>query len=145
MCACTTSAPKLHCEKAITHCPNVTTHAKISKKRLCPVCHAARHRNRAEITPAPRRTQRLTPLAFVTQCTQVYCENTEVRTLPYFQTYTWPQACHTKRPYKLSHLYACTTFAPGLFTLRKVTTPCFPQCSYAPHVRLHHICTSITL
>ena len=30
-------------------------------------------------------------------------------------------------------------------TLRKVITPYFPQCNYAPHVRLHHIGTSVRL
>ena len=48
MCACTTSATALHCEK------------------LCPACHAALRRHRAATAPEPRRTQRLTPLALAT-------------------------------------------------------------------------------
>ena len=41
-----------------------------------------------------RRTHRLTPLAFATPCTQIYCENTDIHTLPYFQTCTLSHACH---------------------------------------------------
>ena len=51
-------------------------------------------RTRAETAPHPHRTQRLTPLDFTTPCTQLYCESTGIRTLPYFQTCTLSHACH---------------------------------------------------
>ena len=94
MRACTTSAPALHCEKqSCLAFPNVTPRAKISKKSFAQ--RATQHS--ADTAPKPRRTQLLTPLAFAIPCTQIYFENTGIRTLPYFQTCTLSHACHTKR------------------------------------------------
>ena len=112
----------------------------------------------AETVWRPRRTQRLTPLAFATPCSQIYCENTGVRMLPYFQTGTLFHACHllTEPPelpldwaivsYLLITLpLHCQHHICSSITLRKVIMFCFPQCNYAPHACLHQICTSITL
>ena len=96
MCASTTFTPALHCKKqSCLASPNVTTHTKISKKS-----YAQRATQPgAAIAPRPRRTQRLIPLAFATPCTQIHCENTGIRTLPYFQTCTLSHACRTKPPH----------------------------------------------
>ena len=113
------------------------------KAKLCPELDGAR----AETAPAPPRTQSLTPLAFATPRTQIYCENTGIHTLPYFQTCTLSHACHV--PYfqtcTLSHachvteLFKCELPLDyvGLHhicisvILRKAIMPCFPQYNYA--------------
>ena len=102
---------------------------------------------RAAHAPRPLRTQRLTPLAFATPCTQIYCENTGIRTLPYFQTGTLSHACHV--PYfqtcRLSHACHVTELVNCELPLdyvdlhhicisiivRNAIIPCFPQYNYA--------------
>ena len=77
--------------KAILPCfPQYNCAHQNFKEKLCPELDGPR------AAPAPHmpRTQRLTPLAFATPCTQIYCENTGIRTLPYFQTATLSHACH---------------------------------------------------
>ena len=59
------------------------------KEKLCPELDGPR----AETAPRPLRTHRLTPLAFAPPRTPIYCENTGIRTLPYFQTATSSHAC----------------------------------------------------
>ena len=70
---------------------NNNAHMKIAKKSF------AQHYTQpgAATAQRPRRTQRLAPLVFATPCTQIYCENTGIRTLPYFQTCALWHACHT--------------------------------------------------
>ena len=76
------------------------THQKF-KEKLCPQLHGGR----AAPAPHMRRTHRLTPLAFAPPRTPIYCENTGIRTLPYFQTATLSHACHVLyfQPCTLSH------------------------------------------
>ena len=90
--------------KAILPCfPQYNCAHQNLKEKPCPELDGARSRP----APQPLRTQRLTPLAFATPCTQIYCENIGIRTLPYFQTGTLSHACHV--PYfetgTLSHAY----------------------------------------
>ena len=78
--------------KAITPCfPECNYARKNFKEKLRPTCQAGilpRPRpTHAETAPYPHRTQRLTPPAFASPCTQI-C------TLPYFQTLTSSHACH---------------------------------------------------
>ena len=111
--------------KPITPCyPQYNYAHKNFEEKLCPACHAARRRHRAETAPHPRRTERLTPLPFATPCTQIYCENTGIHTLPYFQTGTLSHACH------VTDLFNCLSTS---ITLGNAIMPCFPQCNYAPH------------
>ena len=78
--------------KAIMPCFPQCKHVhKNFSEKLCPELDGSR----AAPAPAPRRTQRLTPLPFATLCAQIYCENTGIRTLPYFQTCTLSHSCHT--------------------------------------------------
>ena len=130
--------------KAITPCfPQCNYAHKKFKEKLCPELDGSR----AETAPAPRRTQRLTPLAFTTPCTQIYCENTGVRTLPFFQTYTLSHACHanchllTEPPHdRASQLWAtswllylltaCATSAPALHCEKE-------SCLASPNVNTH--------
>ena len=52
MCACTTSAPALHCEKqSRLASPPCNSARKNFKEKLCPACHAALRRHRAETAP----------------------------------------------------------------------------------------------
>ena len=146
MWAHTTSASALFCEKqSFLASPNRATHTKIWKKKLSPELDGARSRP----APQPLRTQRLTPLAFATPCTQIYCENTGIRTLPYFQTATLSHACHA--PYfqiaTLSH--ACMFLT---FKLAHCPTPAtwltYSSVSYlwlcepTPHLHQHYIAKS---
>ena len=85
---------------------------------------------RAAHAPRPLRTQRLTPLAFATPCTQIYSENTA---LPYFQTGTLSHACHV--PYFQACTWSHTCHMTELF---KCELP-------VDYVGLHHICISIIL
>ena len=109
------------------------------KEKLCPELDGPR----AETAPRPLRTHRLTPLAFAPPRTPIYCENTGIRTLPYFQTATLSHACHV--PYfqtcTLSHachvteLFKCELPVDYVdphhicisSLLRTAITPCFPQ------------------
>ena len=119
-------APHLHQNyiKAILPCfPRNNSAHKIFKEKLCPELDGSR----AETAPQPLRTQRLTPLAFATPRTQIYCENTGIHTLPYFQTCTLSHACQI--PYFQTH---CPT--PAAF----LTTTCAP----APHLHQHYIAKS---
>ena len=84
------SPPALHCEKhSRLASPNVTTHTKISKQSY-----------------AQRATQ---PGAFATPRSQIYCENTGIRTLPYFQTCTLSHACHANC-HLFTNLFNCELF-----------------------------------
>ena len=110
ICPCTTSAPALHCEKqSCLASPNVTIRTSCvpaphlrqhyiakSNHALLPPMQLRTQKFQRKATPTVPRTQRLTPLAFATPCTQIYCENTGIHTLPYFQTCTLSHACHTK-------------------------------------------------
>ena len=99
------------------------------KEKLCPQLHGGR----AATAPQPLRTQRLTPLAFATPCTPIDCENTGIRTLPYFQTATLSHACHV--PYSPT----CTiSHACHVTELFKCELP-------VDYVGPHHICISIIL
>ena len=99
------------------------------KEKLCPELDGPR----AETAPRPLRTHRLTPLAFAPLRTRIYCENTGIRTLPYFQTATLSHACHVPyfQPCTLSH--AC-----HVTELFKCELP-------VDYVDPHHICISIIL
>ena len=88
---------------------------------------------RAATAPQPPRTPRLTPLAFAPPCTPIYCENTGICTLPYFQTATLPHACHV--PYFQTCTLSHTCHVSELF---KCELP-------LAYLRLHHICISIIL
>ena len=83
--------------------------------------------------PNPCRT----PLAFATPRTQIYCEGTGIRTLPYFQTWTLSHACHAQCPYTLSQMYACTTSASALHCEKQ-------SCHASPNVTMHHMCACTT-
>ena len=75
----------------------------------------------------------LTPLAFAPPCTPIYCENTGIRTLPYFQTATLSHACH------VTYFQTCTlSHTCHVSELFKCELP-------LAYVRLHHICISIIL
>ena len=99
------------------------------KEKLCPELNGPR----AETAPRPLRTHRLTPLAFAPPRTPIYCENTGIRTLPYFQTATLSHACHV--PY----FQTCTlSHACHVTELFKCELP-------VDYVDPHHICISIIL
>ena len=102
------------------------------KEKLCPELDGPR----AETAPRPLRTHRLTPLAFAPPRTPIYCENTGIRALPYFQTATLSHACHVLyfQPCTLSHachvteLFKCELPVDWtLLPLRLAICNCFPQ------------------
>ena len=116
--------------KAILPCfPQYNCAHQNFKEKLCPELD----RPRAATAPQPPRTPRLTPLAFAPPCTPIYCENTGIRTLPYFQTATLSHACHV--PYFQTCTLSHTCHVSELF---KCELP-------LAYVRLHHICISIIL
>ena len=69
-------------------CTSITLQKVISVPRSTALAPRLHHAETA-------RNKRLTPLAFATPCAQIYCENTGIRMLPYFQTCTLSHACHT--------------------------------------------------
>ena len=110
----------------------------------------ATFQTRAETVPQPLRPQRLTPLAFAPPRTPIDCENTGIRTLPYFQTCTLSHACHVTELFKcelpvdwtlLPMRLAICNYIPQqyaahcfpfrnlwtLLTMRLALCSCFPQ------------------
>ena len=91
MCACTTFAPSLHGEKQ--SCPSSNYAHKKFKEKLCPACHAARRRNRAEtvLHTASHTTSFRDPL----HLDLLWKHRVSHASLLSFQTCTFSHACHT--------------------------------------------------
>ena len=94
--------------------------------------------------PKPRRTQRLTPLAFATPCTQIYCENADSHTSLLSNWHIVPRL-----PRKLPSLDWATSWLcfSSVSSLDYSTTWLSYLIAWLlyQNARLHHICTSITL
>ena len=110
-------------------------------EKLCPESDGVR----AAPAPKPLRTQRLTPLAFATPRTPIYCENTGIRALPYFQTGTLSHACHVTNLFKceLPLAYVGLHHICISIILRKAIMPCFPQYNCAHQNFTEKLCPEL--